>query len=72
MTKFISSVFKYGILATFIFLFVGLSGDNIQAQNSNETNEFEGEIRMEQQELEEQLKETIQSLNETEELEGME
>ena len=72
MTKFISSVFKYGILAAFIFLFVGLSGDNIQAQNSNETNEFEGEIRMEQQELEEQLKETIQSLNETEELEGME
>ncbi|MDX1371021.1 MAG: hypothetical protein R3321_01035 [Nitrososphaeraceae archaeon] len=71
MTKFISSAFKYWILSTFTFLFVGLSVENIQGQNSNETNEFEEEIRMEQQELEEQLKETIESLNETEILEGM-
>lgn len=71
MTKFISSAFKYAILAVIIFLFVGLSGENIQGQNSNETNEFEEEIRMEQQELQEQLKETIESLNETEVLEGM-
>lgn len=71
MTNFISSAFKYGILAAFIFIFVGLSGEKIQGQNSNETKEFEEEIRMEQQELQEQLKETIESLNETEELEGM-
>lgn len=71
MTKFISSAFKYAILAVIVFLFVGLSGENIQGQNSNETNEFEEEIRMEQQELQEQLKETIESLNETEVLEGM-
>ncbi|MFB5600283.1 MAG: hypothetical protein ACE5SW_08670 [Nitrososphaeraceae archaeon] len=73
MFRLVAYSFKYSILATTIVLFtgIGISGENVHGQTSNETAELEEELRMEQQELEEQLKETVESFNETQTLEGM-
>jgi len=63
---------KFSILAIFFGLFIGLSSQNIQAQNSNASDEFERILKMQQQELDEQLKqttETTQSYNVTDEFE---
>ncbi|HEX7818279.1 MAG TPA: hypothetical protein VF419_02770 [Nitrososphaeraceae archaeon] len=63
---------KFSILAIFFVLFIGLSNQNIQAQNSNASDEFERILKMQQQELDEQLKQTTQttqSYNVTDEFE---
>jgi hypothetical protein len=67
----ISLALKYSILSAFFVLFIGMSSENILGQPSNATEELEREIKMQQQELEQQLKETTESFNETEQLEGM-
>jgi hypothetical protein len=63
---------KFSILAIFFVLFIGLSSQNIQAQNSNASDEFERILKMQQQELDEQLKQTTEttpSYNVTDEFE---
>ncbi len=63
---------KFSILAIFIVLFIGLCSQNIQGQTSNASDEFERILKMQQQELDEQLKqttETTQSYNVTDEFE---
>jgi hypothetical protein len=65
---------KFSILAIFFVLFIGLSSQYIQAQNSNSnaSDEFERILKMQQQELDEQLKQTTEttpSYNVTDEFE---
>ena len=63
---------KFSILAIFFVLFIGLSSQYIQAQNSNASDEFERILKMQQQELDEQLKQTTEtrpSYNVTDEFE---
>ena len=63
---------KFSILAIFSALFIGLCSQNIQAQTSNASDEFERILKMQQQELDEQLKQTTeitQSYNVTDEFE---
>ena len=59
---------KFSILAIFSALFIGLCSQNIQAQTSNASDEFERILKMQQQELDEQLKSTLESFNDTEHL----
>ena len=63
---------KFSILAIFFVLFIGLSSQYIQGQNSNASDEFERILKMQQQELDEQLKQTTEttpSYNVTDEFE---
>ena len=59
------------LIFTFIFIcFTIIYNENIQGQMSNQT-EFEKQLKMQEQELDQQLKENAESFNETEKLEEL-
>lgn len=59
------------LIFTFIFIcFTIIYNENIQGQMSNQT-EFEKQLKMQEQELDQQLKENSESFNETEKLEEL-
>ena len=60
-----------GIFIIFFIFFIVIYNENVQGQMSNQT-EFDKQLKMQEQELDQQLNETAQSFTETEQLEGIE
>ena len=59
-----------GIFIIFFIFFIVIYNENVQGQMSNQT-EFDKQLKMQEQELDRQLKENAESFNETEKLEAV-
>ena len=59
-----------GISIIFFIFFIVIYNENVQGQMSNQT-EFDKQLKMQEQELDRQLKENAESFNETEKLEAL-
>ena len=62
--------FFLNISIIFIICFIVIYNENVQGQMSNQT-EFDKQLKMQKQELDQQLKENAESFNETEKLEAL-
>jgi len=62
--------FFLSIFIIFIICFIVIYNENVQGQMSNQT-EFDKQLKMQRQELDQQLKENAESFNETEKLEAL-
>ena len=62
--------FFLSISIIFIICFIVIYNENVQGQMSNQT-EFDKQLKMQEQELDRQLKENAESFNETEKLEAL-
>ena len=62
--------FFLSISIIFIICFIVIYNENVQGQMSNQT-EFDKQLKMQKQELNQQLKENAESFNETEKLEAL-
>ena len=62
--------FFLSISIIFIICFIVIYNENVQGQMSNQT-EFDKQLKMQKQELDQQLKENAESFNETEKLEAL-
>jgi hypothetical protein len=62
--------FFLSISIIFIICFIVIYNENVQGQMSNQT-EFDKQLKMQKQELDQQLKENADSFNETEKLEAL-
>ena len=62
--------FFLSISIIFIICFIVIYNENVQGQMSNQT-EFDKQLKMQKQELDQQLKENADSFNETEKLEAV-
>jgi uncharacterized membrane-anchored protein YhcB (DUF1043 family) len=62
--------FILSISTIFIICFIVIYYENVQSQMSNQT-EFDKQLKMQEQELDQQLKENAESFNETEKLEAL-
>jgi hypothetical protein len=54
----------------FFICFIVIYNENVQGQMSNQT-EFDKQLKMQEQELNQQLKENAESFNETEKIEAL-
>ena len=62
--------FFLSISIIFIICFIVIYNENVQGQMSNQT-EIDKQLKMQKQELDQQLKENADSFNETEKLEAL-